>query len=424
MDAPRLRACAPEARLMRVCEMASNVVIVGAGHASGQVVATLKHKKFEGEICLIGEETYLPYQRPPLSKKYLAGELPPERLHFKADNFYDEPNIEVHLNTKIDHIDRSKKVVRSDSGVEFPYDNLVLSLGAHPRHVDIPGVGLSGVHYLRTIQDVDAIREQLDPGCRLVIVGAGYIGLEVAAVTAQLGLDVTVVEMLDRVMSRVVSEPVSAFYQKEHTEHGVKLLLSTGVEGFSGDGDVHAVDLSDGSRIAAELVVIGIGVVPNTDLATVAELEVSNGIVVDDRCQTSDPDIYAVGDCTYHPNAVLGRQVRLESVHNALEQAKTAATNLCGEDQRYAQVPWFWSDQYDLKLQIAGLSQDYDQTIIRGDPAERSFSCLYLNDGRLIAVDAINKPKDFLQSKKLIADHAVIDASLLADSTVELKEMA
>jgi 3-phenylpropionate/trans-cinnamate dioxygenase ferredoxin reductase subunit len=300
----------------------------------------------------------------------------------------------------------------------------VLSLGAHPRHVDLPGVELSGVHYLRTIRDVDAIRKQFKPGCRLVIVGAGYIGLDVAAVAAQLGLDVAVIEMLDRVMSRVVSEQVSEFYQKEHRKRGVKLHLSADINDFSGDGNVHAVDLSDGTQIEADLVVIGIGVVPNTDLATVAGLEVSDGIVVDDHCRTSDPKIYAVGDCTCHPNALIGRQIRLESVHNALEQAKTAAANICGEDLRYAQVPWFWSDQYDLKLQIAGLSQNYDQTIIRGDPADRSFSCLYLNDGRLIAVDAINKPKDFMQSKKLIAEHAVIDASLLADSTVQLKEMA
>jgi 3-phenylpropionate/trans-cinnamate dioxygenase ferredoxin reductase component len=399
------------------------VVIVGAGHAAGQVVATLRQRKFDGNICLIGEESYLPYQRPPLSKKYLAGELPAERLHFKAENFYDEPNIDVHLNTQIEHIDRSKKAVRSDTGTEYPYDNLVLSLGAHPRHIDLPGVELSGVHYLRTIQDVDAIREKFRSRCRLVIVGAGYIGLEVAAVAAQLDLDVTVVEMLNRVMSRVVSEQVSEFYQKEHMERGVKLLLSTGIKDFSGDGNVHAVDLSDGTQIEADLVIIGIGVVPNTDLATAAGLEVGNGIVVDDRCRTTDPRIYAVGDCTYHPNELLGRKIRLESVHNALEQAKTAAANICGADLRYAQVPWFWSDQYDLKLQIAGLSQDYDQTIIRGDPAERSFSCLYLNDSRLIAVDAINKPKDFMQSKKLIADHAIIDASLLADSTVQLKEM-
>ena len=404
--------------------MHNKIVIVGAGHAAGQVVATLKQKQYEGDICLIGEESYLPYQRPPLSKKYLAGELPAERLHFKADNFYDESNIEVHLDTRIDSIDRSKKIARSVGGAEFSYGKLVLSPGTHPRHMDLPGVELGGVHYLRTIRDVDTIREQFRPGARLIIVGAGYIGLEVAAVAAQLGLDVTVIETLDRAMSRVVSEHVSEFYQQEHAKHGVKFRLSTNIIGFSGDGCVHAVDLSDGSRIPADIVIIGIGVVPNTSLASDSGLEVSNGIVVNDRCQTSDPDIYAVGDCTYHPNELLGRGVRLESVHNALEQAKTAALNLCGEDVRYTQVPWFWSDQYDLKLQIAGLSQGFDQTIIRGDPADRSFSCLYLSDGRLIAVDAINKPKDFMQSKKLIADRVVIDPALLADSSVDLKDMA
>jgi len=403
--------------------MGERVVIVGGGHAAGQVVATLRQKKYEGSICLIGEEAYLPYQRPPLSKKYLAGELPAERLHFKADSFYDEPNIEVHLDTTIDNIDRAEKSVHASGGGTFSYDKLVLSLGAHPRHIDLPGVELGGIHYLRTIQDVDLIREQMKSGSSLVIVGAGYIGLEVAAVTAELGLDVTVVEMLDRVMSRVVSEQVSEFYQNEHADHGVKLRLSTGIKGFSGDSTVHAVDLADGTQIAADLVIIGIGVVPNTELAGDAGLDVSNGIVVNDRCQTSDPDVYAVGDCTYHPNDVIGRQVRLESVHNALEQAKTAAANICGEDLHYAQVPWFWSDQYDLKLQIAGLSQDYDQTIIRGSPEDRSFACLYLHEGKLIACDAINRPKDFMQSKKLIADHAVIDPARLADSNLELKEM-
>lgn len=403
--------------------MTDNVVIVGAGHAAGQVVATLRQKKYGGAICLIGEESFLPYQRPPLSKKYLAGQLPAERLHFKARSFYDEANIEIHVDTRIEHIDRARKVVRSDTGAEFSYQNLVLSLGAHPRRVDLPGVELAGVHYLRTIRDVDAIRQQIRPGCRLVIVGAGYIGLEVAAVAVQLGLDVTVVEMLDRVMSRVVAQPVSEFFQEEHAKHGVKLLLSAGIKSFSGDGHVCAVELTDGARIEADLVVIGIGVIPNTGLASDAGLAVGNGIVVDDRCRSSDPNIYAVGDCTYHPNDVLGYEVRLESVHNALEQARTAAMNICGEEQRYAQVPWFWSDQYDLKLQIAGLSQDHDQTIIRGNPAERSFSCLYLQEGRLIAVDAINKPKDFMQSKKLIAEHAIIDVSVLADSTVELKDM-
>lgn len=403
--------------------MSQKVVIAGAGHSAGQVVATLRQKNFDGNICLIGEEAYLPYQRPPLSKKYLAGELPAERLHFKADSFYDAPNIDVHLNTAIDRIEPVNRLVRSEEGAEFTYDKLVLALGAHARQIDLPGAELPGVHYLRTIADVDNIRREIAPGRRLVIVGAGYIGLEVAAVGAQLGLDVTVVETLDRVMSRVVSAQISHFYQKEHAEHGVSIRLSTQIAGFRGDRQVQAVDLADGTRIPADLVVVGIGVVPNTELAEQAGLEANDGIVVNEKCLTSDPDIYAVGDCTYHPNALLGRHVRLESVHNALEQAKTAAANLCGEDQRYDQVPWFWSDQYDLKLQIAGLSQDYEQTIIRGDPSSRSFSCVYLREGRLIAVDAINRPKDFMQSKGLIASQAIIDPDVLSDSKRELKDM-
>jgi 3-phenylpropionate/trans-cinnamate dioxygenase ferredoxin reductase subunit len=405
-------------------QVTERVVIAGAGHAAGQVVATLRQKSFEGNICLIGEEGYLPYQRPPLSKKYLAGELPAERLHFKADTFYDEPNIEINLNTIVAEIDRAAKVVRSDDGRRFPYDKLVLSVGAHPRQIDLPGGQLAGIHYLRTIADVDRIRQQFAQGRRLIIVGAGYIGLEVAAVAAQLGLDVTVIEMLDRVMSRVVSGQVSAFYQKEHRDHGVKLLLSTSIRGFAGEGHVRAIDLSDGMQVAADLVIIGIGVIPNTALAAAAGLEIGDGIVVDDRCRTSDPDIYAVGDCTFHPNELLGRSLRLESVHNALEQAKTAAANICGEAHRYADVPWFWSDQYDLKLQIAGLSQGYDQTVIRGDATDRSFSCLYLRDGILIAVDAINRPKDFMQSKQLIAHHSIVDPAMLANTDIELKDMA
>ena len=235
--------------------------------------------------------------------------------------------------------------------------------------------------------------------------------------------DVTVVEMTDRVMSRVVSPELSQFYQDIHTENGVQLRLSTGITGFSGEEHVDSVILENDEQLAADIVVIGIGIVPNTELAEAAGLEVSNGIVVDDHCQTSDPRIYAVGDCTWHPNRLLGVELRLESVHNALEQAKTAAGNISGDDVSYAQVPWFWSDQYDLKLQIAGLSQGYDQTVIRGDMESRSFACLYLRDGQLISIDAVNKPKDFIQSKQLIASHAKIDPALLANPDIELKDM-
>lgn len=399
------------------------VAIAGAGHAAGQVVATLRQKKFPGTIMLIGEEPWLPYQRPPLSKKFLAGELDAERLHFKPQSFYDDPGIEVHLDTRIDALDRESKSLLTAAGDTIAFDTLVIATGARPRILDVTGADLEGIHYLRTIADVNAIRKHLGNGTRLAIVGAGYIGLEVAAVATQMGADVTVMEMEDRVMSRVVSPQVSEFYQKEHAAHGVRIMLSTGVSGFSGDGRVAAVDLSSGDPVETDLVVIGIGIVPNTELASDAGLEIDNGIVVDDHCRTSDPEIFAVGDCTQHPNDIYGVRVRLESVHNAVEQAKAAAMNICGEDVRYAQVPWFWSDQYDLKLQIAGLSQGYDRVIVRGDPDSRSFACLYLEDGRLLAVDAINHARDFMQSKALIAARAVIDPDLLADPNVELKSM-
>ena len=404
--------------------MTRTVVIAGAGHAAGQVVASLRQKKFAGRIVLLGEEPWLPYQRPPLSKKFLAGALSAERLYFKPGSFYDDPDIEVHLKTRITAIDRENCSVTSDAGDVFVYDKLVLALGGRPRKLLLPGADLAGIHYLRGIDDVLSIQSEIQPGRRLVIVGAGYIGLEVAAVTAGLGLDVTVVEMEDRVMSRVVSPQLSEFYQKEHLAHGVTLKLSTGTSGFAGVEKLESVLLDSGEKLPADIVVIGVGIMPNIELADAAKLETGNGIIVDAHCQTSDPNIFAVGDCTFHPNEVLGRSLRLESVHNALEQAKTAAANICGENLSYAQVPWFWSDQYDLKLQIVGLSQGYDEVIMRGDPLTRSFACLYLRDGQLIAVDAVNSPKDFMQSKALIANHARIDPRQLANTAVALKDLA
>ncbi len=404
--------------------MVQQVVIAGAGHAAGQVVATLKQKKFEGKILLIGDEAWLPYQRPPLSKKFLAGELPAERLYFKPPNFYDEANIEVRLNTSITSIDRDDHSIETATGDKISYDKLILALGSRVRRVDVDGADLDGVHYLRSIDNVECIRESIGTAGNLVIVGAGYIGLEVAAVMRQLGHNVTVIEMADRVMSRVVSPVVSEFFQQQHTEHGVQLQLSTGLKRFIGDNRVSAVETDDGRTFPADAVVIGVGIVPNTEIAAAADLQIDNGIVVDDRCQTSDTDVYAVGDCTAHPNSIYRRRLRLESVHNALEQAKTAAANICGGDLRYSQVPWFWSDQYDLKLQIAGLSEDYDDIVVRGTLQDAVFSCLYLRDGRLIACDAINSPRDFMQSKALIANQATIDPQRLADSGNQLKDLA
>lgn len=404
--------------------MANRVVIVGAGHAAGQVVASLRQHKFDGDIVLVGDEPYLPYQRPPLSKKFLAGDLPAERLYVKPASFYDDSSITLQLDTRVAAIDRDTKCVKIDGGEDVSYDKLVIATGSRVRRLPVEGANLNGVHYLRSIADVDNIRTDMEAGRKLVIIGAGYIGLEVAAVAQQAGLNVTVVEMADRVMSRVVSPEISDFYQIEHTNHGVRFRLSTGVSSLGGKKRVKSVTTSEGEEIPADLVVIGIGILPNTELAANAGLDVENGIVVDDHCQTSDPNILAVGDCTSHPNPIYDRRLRLESVHNAAEQAKTAAANICGQDVAYAQVPWFWSDQYDLKLQIAGLSEGYDDVVIRGNPAERSFSCLYLQDGRLIAVDAINAPRDFVQSKQLIADRAEIPTEKLADSETPLKELA
>ena len=404
--------------------MNSKVVIVGAGHAAGQVIASLRQHKFDGEIVLVGDEPYLPYQRPPLSKKYLAGDLPAERLYVKPESFYDDPAIALQLDTTVAAIDRASKCVKIDGGEDIAYDKLVIATGSRVRRLHVEGADLRCVHYLRSIADVDNIRADMDAGRKLVIIGAGYIGLEVAAVAQQAGLNVTVVEMADRVMSRVVSPEISDFYQIEHTNHGVKFRLSTGVASLNGKKRVKSVTTSEGEKIPADLVVIGVGILPNTELAGHAGLDVDDGIVVDDHCRTSDPNIFAVGDCTSHPNPIYARRLRLESVHNAAEQAKTAAANICDEDVAYAEVPWFWSDQYDLKLQIAGLSEGYDDIVIRGNPAERSFSCLYLQAGRLIAVDAINAPRDFVQSKPLIANRAEIAVETLADPETPLKEMA
>ena len=402
--------------------MTEKVVIAGAGHAAGQLVASLKQQKFAGQIVLVGDEPYLPYQRPPLSKKFLSGDMPAERLYLRPTSFYDDPQIELRLETLITEIDRDRKTLKTDSG-DIAYDTLILALGSRVRRLTVEGADLDGVHYLRSIADVDGIHAELQHKKNAVIVGAGYIGLEVAAVIRQLGLEVTVVEMADRVMSRVVSPEISDFYQIEHTTQGVKLRLSTGITAFRGEGHINAVETEDGELIPADFVVVGIGIIPNVELASDAGLTVEDGIVVNDQCQTSDPSIYAVGDCTAHPNSIYDRQLRLESVHNALEQAKTAVNNICGKETHYSQVPWFWSDQYDLKLQIAGLSTGYDDIVIRGNPADRSFACLYLKDGALIATDAVNSPKEFVQSKTLIASHAKLDRDKLADTSVQLKEL-
>ena len=406
--------------------MSGRVVIVGAGQAAGQAAASLRQKDYTGEIIIAGDEPYMPYQRPPLSKAYLAGKLKLERLYFKPENFYPKRNIDVRLSTRVESIDREARTVRLADGEQLAYTKLILCTGSRVRELSIPGNDLNGVHYLHSISDVKGMHAAFKPGTKIVIVGGGYIGLEVAAVAVGRGLEVTVLETEERVMNRVVTREISQFFQDMHTEEGVKVELGRCVQVINGnrDGAVESVSCAGDFTVSADLCVIGIGILPNTELAESAGLSCSNGIVVDEFCQTSDPDILAAGDCTLHPNSILGRNLRLESVHNAVEQGKTVAANICGEAVAYAQPPWFWSDQYNVKLQIVGLSDPHEQFVMRGDPSTRSFAAFYLHEGKLVAVDAVNSPREFMLGKKLIAAGAAFDIEQLADDSLDFKELA
>ena len=401
-----------------------NIVIIGAGQAGAQAAVSLRQKGFSGAITLVGDEGYQPYQRPPLSKKFLAGELPAERLALKAPNFYVDKQIELLTGRRAVAIERSRRRVILDDQQILPYDKLLLALGSRVREIPVAGARLSGVHYLRTIDDVTGIQTNFSSGQRLVIVGGGYIGLEVAAVAKQQGLDVIVVEAMQRVMARVVAPEVSQFYARLHREAGVEILCDTGVTAFEGDNRVEHVVTADGTRIPCDLVVVGIGIVPETTLAEAALIDCDDGILVDQYTTTNDADIFAAGDCTRHPSKLTGGLLRLESVANAIEQAKIAAVAMLGEPRAYDQVPWFWSDQYDIKLQIAGLAHDYDSVILRGNPDTNSFAVFYLREGRLIAVDAINRAREFMQGKKLVLNGAAIPPEELADDDTPFADIA
>ena len=382
--------------------MTQRVVIVGAGQAGAQVAISLRQLGFAGAIVLLGDEDAPPYQRPPLSKAYLSGEMALERTLIRSPAYYAKSAIDLRAGSRVERILRAERALVV-GGRELPYDVLVLCTGTRARRLGLPGEDLEGVFYLRTLADSDRIRAAARPGRRAVIIGGGYIGLEVAASLTKLGCTVRVVEALDRVMNRVVAPPVSAFFAGEHAAHGVEILTGTAVAALAGARAVEAVIGHDGRSLPADLVVIGIGAVPNDELARAAGLALDNGVLVDDCGRTSDPLIFAAGDLTNHPNALFGRRLRLESVHNAMAQAKAVAQAIAGRPQAYADVPWFWSDQYDLKLQIAGVGDPDDELILRGDPARRSFSALHLRAGRLVAIDCVNRGGDFLAAKKLIA---------------------
>jgi 3-phenylpropionate/trans-cinnamate dioxygenase ferredoxin reductase component len=402
----------------------STVVIVGAGQAGGEAAAELRRQGFAGRVIILGEEPQPPYKRPPLSKAYLSGAVTEESLYVMQPAQLTKVNIEFRGNSKVARIDRRNKRLELADGSAQAYDKLVLATGGRARPLPLPGADASNVFLLRTIEDVQKIKALCEPGKRVTIVGGGFIGLEGAAVLVKMGLKVTLLEGLPRVLARVTVPEVSAFFERMHREAGVDLRTGAQLAGFEGT-PVNAVTLADGTRIETDLVVVGIGLIANTELAEAAGLKVDNGIVVDEFARTEDPDIYAAGDCSNHPSAFLGRNVRLESVQNAMEQGRAAARNLLGKNEPYRTVPWFWSDQYDLKLQMVGLSGTHDRMVLRGDPATaRNFAVFYLKDGRLIAADTVSRPQEFMFAKKLVAEGAVIDPAQLADESVPMKSLA
>jgi 3-phenylpropionate/trans-cinnamate dioxygenase ferredoxin reductase component len=401
--------------------MSENIVIIGAGQAGAQAVQSLRSEGFKGAITMVGDEDYPPYQRPPLSKAYLLGTFERPRLFLKSDAFYDEAGCELILSTTAKAVHRADRTVELADGRLLAYDKLLLATGARVRKLKCPGADLPGIHYLKTIADVDGLQSVFQSGKRIAIVGGGYIGLEVAAVGAKRGLDVTVFEAMDRLMARAVSPQLSAFYATEHEKAGVKLKLRTGVEAFEGDGKVQRVK-AGGQTYEADIVLVGIGVVPCDELAVRAGLASEDGIVVDQNARTGDPHIWSAGDCTRHVGRE-GHYIRLECVQNAIDQAKHAALAMVGKAKTYSEVPWFWSDQYDLKLQIAGLAQPSDRLVQRGDAASRKFAVFHLRDGAVAAVEAVNAAPEYLIGKKLIAEGKKIAAETLADLSIPMKQM-
>lgn len=404
--------------------MTKRTIIIGAGQAGAQGAQSMRQAGYDGDIIIIGDDPALPYQRPPLSKSYLKGELSAERLYLRPEQFYEQQNIGLRLSERVESIDREAKTILTARGDTLSYDSLLLATGAPPRKLQMPGADLTNIFYLRTLLDSDALRSILSVDGRIIVVGAGYIGLEVAAVARAAGCDVTVLEIAERVLARVACKAVSEFYETLHRDHGVDLRLATGLEVFVGEGGVlRAAKLSNGEDIDCAAALVGIGAAPETKLAVDAGLEVDNGIVVDEHARTSDASIWAAGDCTNFPSGRYGKRMRLESVPNAIEQAKVAGANIAGSDKVYDAVPWFWSDQYDVKLQTVGIGDGADETIVRGAQADKKFSVWYFRQGDLLAVDAINDPAAFAVAKRALTVGAKIPRDKLVDETSDLKAL-
>ncbi|MBA3053904.1 MAG: NAD(P)/FAD-dependent oxidoreductase [Sphingomonadales bacterium] len=405
----------------------ADVVIVGAGHAGAQAAIALRQNGFAGTVAMIGREPEPPYERPPLSKEYFAREKTFERLYIRPPQFWGEKDIDLKLSTEVGAVDPAAKVLTLSDGTRFTYGTLIWAAGGDPRRLTCKGAELAGVHAVRTRADCDRLMAEIDGGVKnIVVIGGGYIGLEAAAVLTKLGCTVTLLEALPRVLARVAGPELSAFYEAEHRAHGVDLRTGVSVESLEGaeGGRVTGVKLADGTVIPADAVIVGIGIVAAVGPLIAAGAAGANGVDIDEYCRTSLPDIYAVGDCAaFACDYAGGAVLRVESVQNANDQATCVAKAICGDEHPYHAFPWFWSNQYDLKLQTAGINAGYDQVVTRGSPADRSFSVVYLKGGKLIALDCVNMVKDYVQGRKLIEAGVSPDAELLADASVPLKEL-
>jgi 3-phenylpropionate/trans-cinnamate dioxygenase ferredoxin reductase subunit len=399
------------------------IVIVGAGQAGGRAAETLRAEGFAGRIVMVGEESYPPYERPPLSKKVLLGADEPESTYLHDDDYWGEHRIEPRLGVRVEAIDREAGQVVLADGEALAYDRLLLATGARARRLDLAGAGPGEVLYLRGIDDALALRARLVPGAAVAVVGGGYIGLEVAAAARQRDCRVVVIEAQEVAMQRVVAPEIGRFLTEVHAQAGVDIRTGVGVTGLGGSEGARTVQCSDGSEVAADVVVVGVGALPNTGLAEAAGLEVDNGIVVNELGRTSDERIFAAGDVTNHPNALLGRRIRLESWQNAQNQAIVVARAMLGAEEPYAEVPWFWSDQYDLNLQMVGMPEAWDRLVLRGDPASRQFSAFYLQGDRMVGANAVNNARDIRPARQLIAEGRAVDAGVLADEGAPLRRL-
>ena len=403
-----------------------DVLIVGAGHGGAQAAISLRQAGFDGSIAVIGNEPELPYERPPLSKEYLAGHKPFERILIRPSAFWEERGVAMLLGRLVTSVEPERYQIITADGAAIRYAKLIWAAGGSARRLRCEGHDLQGVHTVRTRADVDRMMDEMPHVSRAVVIGGGYIGLEAAAVLAKLGKQVVLVEALERVLARVAGEPLSRFYETEHRAHGVDVRLGSGVDCIEGSsGKVVSVRLAGGERLAADMVIVGIGIVSAVEPLLAAGAEGGNGVSIDAQCRTSLPDVFAIGDCALHANRFAnGAPIRLESVQNATDQAVVAAKTIMGQAVAYDAVPWFWSNQYDLKLQTVGLSTGHDATILRGDFTARSFSMIYLRDGRVIALDCVNAAKDYVQGRKLVVERITADVAKLADTAIPLKVLA